>query len=423
MPLSSLILLVALPLQLIACAACAASETALFSLSHGDRVRLRRQLPLISSAVAVLSAQPRSLIISLLLGNAAAVSAYLAVGGVLAKSIKVEWLSIVATFAVPVALIIFGEVLPKAFAGMQPYRSVVLLAIPVSWWHRLIGPLRVILDEYVVAPIARIFRPAGASEEHPLTVDELDELLSASHSRGALDETEQRLLAEVVGLGSLRVRDVMMPRVDITFLPASAEFSHVIASIRDSEQNRLPVSRGDDREDVLGFLNTHAYLSAVERIGTGISVTNYLDPVRYFPERARVDSLLEHFRQTQSHTALVVDERGDVVGMAEIEDAVMPLVRATGSPAAHATDVKKVGKSSWLVSGRVSIRDWETLLVDEFAASGSRVSTLGGLVQLKLGRLAQVGDEVKLSSLRVRVETMDGRSIDTLLLSLEGGNQ
>lgn len=421
MPLSSLTLLIALPILLFACAVCAAAETSLFSLSHGDMVRLRRQVPLVSQAVARLVAHPRSLIISLLLANASAISAYLAVGGVLAKSIKLEWLSIVATFGVPVLLIVFGEVLPKAIAGLQPYRAAVLLAIPVSWWHRLVGPLRTVLDEFLVAPTARIFRVAGASEEHPLTVEELDELLTASQSGGALDETEQRLLAEVVGLGSLRVRDVMTPRVDIKFLAASADLKDVIACIAETGQNRLPVSRGDDREDVLGFLNVHAYLSAAERNGPSLSVTGYLDPVRYFPERARVDALLEHFRHTHSHTALVVDERGDVVGMVEIENAVMPLVRAAGSPTAHGSGVKKIGKNSWLVSGRVSIRDWEALLGDEFAASGSRVSTLGGLVQLKLGRLALIGDEVKLASIKVRVETLEGRSIDTLLVSLADG--
>ncbi len=423
MPLSSLILLIALPILLLACAVCAAAETALFSLSHGDRVRLRRNLPLVAAAVSRLVAQPRSLIISLLLANAASISSYLAVGGVLAKSITSEWMSLAAALSVPVVLIVFGEVLPKALAGMQPFRMVVLLAIPVSWWHRLIGPLRTVLDEYLVAPMARIFRTAGASEDQPLTVEELDELLTASHSGGAIDESEQRLLAEVVGLGSMRVRDVMTPRVDITFLAATSTFADVISVIKESGQIRFPVSRGDDREDVLGFLNTHAYLSAAERLGTAVSVSNYVDPVRYFPERARVDALLEHFRQTKSHTTLVVDERGDVVGMTEIQDAVMPLVRATGMPAAHGSGVKKIGKSSWVVSGRVNIRDWEALLGEEFAASGSRVSTLGGLVQLKLGRLAHVGDEVKLASIRVRVETLEDRSIDTLLVSLEEGGK
>ena len=99
----------------------------------------------------------------------------------------------------------------------------------------------------------------------------------------------------------------------------------------------------------------------------------------------------------------------------------MPLVRATGTSAVNTSAVKKLGNTAWLVNGRVSIRDWEALLGDEFDASGSRVSTLGGLVQLKLGRLARIGDEVKLSSICVRVETMEGRSIDTLHISLDEG--
>ena len=417
---STLLLLIALPVLLVACAICAAAETALFSLSHGDRVRMRRQNPGMARLVSGLVERPRSLIISLLLANSAVIASYLAVGGILAKSIQIEWLSVAATLAVPFVLIVFGEVLPKSLAGVHPMRASMLLAIPVSLWDRLVSPLRLVMDEYFIAPLARLFRPAGAAEEHPLTVEELEELLLASQSGGAIDAREQRLLAEVVGLGTLRVRDVMTPRVDIRWIAAGATYQNVLAELRESARSRLPVSRGADGENVLGFLNTRAYLAAVERQGTGVSIANHVEPVTYVPERGRVDALLEHFRQTRGFAAIVVDEKGGVVGVVDIEDAVMPLVRATASASEIQAGVRKVSSDEWLVEGRINVRDWAEIAGAEFAVS-SQVSTLAGFVQLRLGRLARVGDQIQLGSLRITVESLDGRAIETIRVRLVGG--
>jgi len=120
----------------------------------------------------------------------------------------------------------------------------------------------------------------------------------------------------------------MTPRVDLTFLAATASF-RTSSPVLKKAAGPSSVSRGDDREDVSGFLNTMP-TSLPQNVWESRSVSRITStPSSIFPSGLASMRFLEHFRQTHSHTALIVDERGDVVGMADIEDAVMPLVRAT----------------------------------------------------------------------------------------------
>jgi putative hemolysin len=418
MDLKHVLLLAILPVCIGASACCSAMETAVFSLTHGDRLVLKRASPGAAATVASLLAKPRSLIVSLLLANITVNSAYMAAGTVLIHGLDAAWLKVAGGLAIPLVLIACGEVLPKSLATSNRVLVCRLLVRPLALWHALAWPVRALADTLIVTPASRILSGGGVRVD-PITADELGLLLEHGGREGAFDREEQELLADVVSLGALRVRDVMIPRVDIDVLEAGASTEDVIRLVRAHGHTKFPVCRGSLDSGVLGFLNAKKYFTARERAGRDVAVIDCLDPARFVPERARVDQLLEHFRATRSHVAICVDEHGTITGLVEVEDAVREIVATSASTEAQdASQVRPVGPGRWEVGGRLSIRDWALVFRLPPEELSPRLSTIGGLITARLGRMPRPGDTVLVGNVRLEVTSVSARAIDRVAVSL-----
>jgi CBS domain containing-hemolysin-like protein len=416
-----IILLTLLPVLLLASACFSASETALFSLSQADRLRLRKTHPATHSAVVVLLSSPRALLISILLANTTVNAAYFAVAAVVGPALGSRVWSIVFGVGALLALVLFGEVLPKSIAALHRDATCRLLAKPLLTWHRLVAPVRG-LAEGIVLALSRLLRPAGRGEAEPLTPEELSALLEVGGQQGVLDESEQRLLGDVVNLGEVRVKDVKTPRVSIQWLEASATTQDLLALVRETGHGHFPLCRGSlDEEHILGFVSTQRVLPLFNKLGHAakLPLVPLLEPVRYVPDRARLDQLLEHFRSTRSDLALCVNEGGELTGMVQIEDVIRELVTVSvGVEPGTDEQVRMIEQGKWEVPGRLPIRDWAEFFEPGDLTVDRSVSTVAGLVLAKLGRVPQVGDAIQVRNLHLRVEAMNGRVIEKVSVSL-----
>lgn len=421
--------MVVLPALVALAALCAGSETALFSLTHADRLRLRKTHPGVYGAVQRLLGQPRSLLVAVLLLNVTVTTAYFTIVSIVGKRLfREEAYALGFSLVCVLTLILFGEVLPKALATVHRLAVCRVMAVPVLWWYRLITPLRLVLDNVVVAPLSRLFRPAGQGEAQRLTAADLRNLLEVGQSQGVLHESEHQLLADVVQLGTLRVRDIMTPRVDVAWLKSTDTSQELLAIARDTGFTRYPVCRGAFHErQVVGIVNVQRVLSQLHKSGAGarLSLVSLVEPPRFVPERARVDQLLEHFRGTGTDAAIVVNEHGELTGMVQVDDVIGELVKFAASTGGSSEDsVREVTEGEWEVPGRLSVRDWEEYfepVAGERHSAG--VSTVAGLILSRLGRVPKAGDEVSISNVRMRVESVKGRTVERVrvLLTPEGG--
>jgi CBS domain containing-hemolysin-like protein len=142
-------------------------------------------------------------------------------------------------------------------------------------------------------------------------------------------------------------------------------------------------------------------------------------PARYIPERARLDQVLDFFRSGGSDLAICVGESGEITGLITIDDVIRELVASEGG-GDERSSVRQTGEGRWEVSGRLSVRDWAEFFRGEDLRAGPRVSTVAGLMSHRLGRVPRAGDEVRLSNLRLRVESMRGRVVERVSVVLEG---
>ena len=391
-----------------------AAETALFSLSENDRMTIRRSNPRTARAVESLLAQPRLLLITVLLGNMTVNTLYFVISSVLMLELNV---GVVAALGLAIGtllvMVLLGEMLPKTMAGSSRLRMVSLLAPPLSAFHRLISPLRAALDRFIVAPLSRLTAPGETPAQ--LSVDELEALLELSGRQGVIDAQEQTILEDVLALGRLHIRDVMTPRVRVVALPSTATCQHVEQLARRTKLTRVPVYDGD-LDHILGVLNIKRVLA--EPSGSRKSLDSLLSPPRFVPETATVDQLLESFRRTGSALAIVVDEYGGTAGIVAIEDVVREIVRdIAGQADVDAQRPRMIGINTWRVGGDVSVHDWADAFGQRLVST--RVATLGGMIFDRLGRAPVAGDVVQLSNVQLKVEQVDRTRVVSVLVILD----
>ncbi len=314
-----------LPLLLALSGFFSGSETALFALTANERMSCRRAGGLAGRAVEALLADQRMLLITILIGNMTVNVLYFVVTSVLMLKLDVGLLgSVLLAAAFLLVLILVGEVTPKLIANTRRTGFAGLAAPLLLTFHQVIGPLRVVLDRVVVAPLSRLTSPAGRPPQ--LDKQELSALLDISSSGGVIDEEEQRILQDVISLSQRRVRDVMTPRVRVAAVPLGATVEQVRDLAKKTRLTKFPVYE-ENLDHIVGLLPVRRFLlEPPQRPDDHEAYRRLLTPAHYVPESARLDQLLNRFRQTQTQLAVVVDEYGGTAGVVAAEDVVEELV-------------------------------------------------------------------------------------------------
>ena len=418
MPPGELWLILAMPVLLILSGIFSGAETALFSLTPGERTAITNAPR--GRAVARLLARPDRLLVTVLMLNMTVNVVYLVLASVLTMRVEGAGFKIAASVVPLIALVLFGEILAKLLASAHRTRYAAVIAPIVLLLQQLFGPVLTGTVRFIVAPLVRLIVPSAESGQHTLEVGDLGELLDQAADRGVIDQDELRMLNEVLQLGERRVRDVMTPRIDIAWLEEGFRADDLVQLVRRSSQTKFPLHRGPlDSEEVVGFLDAKGYL-ADRAAGQAPRADRHLTPPTFVPEQSRLDQLLEHFRTTATHMALCVDELGGVSGLVEIEDVVEELLPAASADAIQEQDqVHMVGLGQWVAPGRLPLHEWSRLFSVEPPAESDKVSTLAGLIGHELGRLPEVGDEVRVGSVELRVESMAGRTVRVVRVSID----
>lgn len=395
------------------------SETALFKLDEGERA-------LAPARVRRLLEDPRSLLVTILLGNLIVNLAFFAVapgalGELLAGAggLTAEEAPIAGGFGALVLLLITGEILPKAVALRAPRAVARATSGPVTVAIATLGPAR----RMVSGALEFSRRLIGEDErsETGVTPEALAEVLERSRSEGVLAAKEADLLSEIVELERLRVREAMTPRVDLVLYDleaedGAAERQRVLDEARRGRMTWVPAVRGG-ADHVAGGIGVRDLLLAPSR-----DPEELVMPVKLVPEVARLGSLLSAFHLDRVSEAVVIDEWGGTAGVVTLEDVFEELVgelRVEGEE--KAPEIVGVGEGRFRVSGSLSVRDWN----DSFGVQvvPDAFETVGGFVSAVLGRIPRAGDEVDLGAGLIGViDEVRGRRVVTLtLMSRSGG--
>lgn len=425
MNITQLILVLLLVVSLIAAAMASASETALFSLTRSDRVKLRKLSPAADAAVGRLLARPRRYLLIVLLVATLSNVVFFVASSVLERRIGGHVLAAGVNIALLLVLILFADLLPKLTARTGRVRFCRLFGPSLARLSAIWEPVVGVLEVGVVEPLLRLVRPS-VGRTRTLTPEELAALLELSASAGEIHREDQRLLGDIVELGQARVRDVMTPRIAMPWVDDSASPQRVRDRLLEAGAGAVAVFRRSLDGEPLGLLDAKRYLVAAEAVSDATgkaavpAVSDFVARAVFVPERSKLDQLLYLLGSRGAAHALCVDEFGAVVGMVSVSDVVERMIAIGGETAGELADrIVRLEADRWQVPGRLSVRE----MLDYFAGRARTrrevdedVSTVAGLFFARLGRVPRPGDSIRVGNVVLTVETMAGRVVDRVLL-------
>lgn len=410
---------VTLALLMVCSAFMSGSETALFSLSRHQLHVMRQGRNRAHRLAAELMADPRRLLATLLIGNNVVNVLLFANSFVLIRHFARELGPVAVSAGGLISLlvvVVFCEVVPKVVASAGARELAPLAAPVVHAFQIAISPVRVVLEVLFVVPLMRLIGRPARGPVH-VTADELKMLLEASRQEGVIETGESAWLQQVVDLTEARVREIMVPRVDVVAFEMSEDTNELLALFRRTRLMKIPVYEGDI-DHIAGLVYARDVL-----LRSNVPLRERLRAVQFVPEQMRLEQLLAHFRRTQTQLAIVVDEYGGTSGLVTLQDVLEHIVgeiRDEDVPPGR-PDVEPLPDGGFNVAGRLSVRAMAQALGP--GVLDDRVDTLAGLFVAYFGRIPSVGDQVRLGNLVIIVESMIGRRINRLVLKTDDADE
>jgi putative hemolysin len=330
---------------------------------------------------------------------------------------------IAGTLAVSSAMLLCGELLPKRIALSNPERTAAFLAAPMRLLSRTVSPFSAFLGSASDSIASMIgFRPQPASET--VGDDDVRALVERGLHAGVFKRAEKEMVEGVLSLDNLRITAIMTPRSKIVFLNIDDNDETNWRKIVTSGHSYFPVFQ-KNRDQVVGMVSVKA-LWAHSAIGLPTTLKNLLVPPLVAPESMTGIQLLEQFKKTGRHTAIVSDEFGAVQGLVTLIDVFeaiagdLPEAGRRGQPGA-----KRREDGRWVIDATLPLADFKLAL--GIAAtlpneSEAEYRTAGGFAVTQFGRIPAVGDHFDWAGWRFEVLEMDKRRVDKLLATGPGAS-
>ncbi|AQG81882.1 gliding motility-associated protein GldE [Spirosoma montaniterrae] len=389
-----------------------ASEAAFFSLSPDDRARCRDSQHTGEQRIASLLDRPKRLLASLVIFNNLLNIAIVVIVTYLTweasqASHDSGWLLSGVTLVTTLAIVLFGEIVPKVYAS-QNNMSVARRTAPLAQVGLAVfKPLALLLVNLSNQVDKRIERKG-----YKLSVEELSQAVELTGTDATAEEKE--ILKGIVNFSNLMARQVMRARLDISAVSDELTFPELLEQINASGYSRVPVYH-ESLDQIEGILYIKDLLPHIHETESFVW-QSLLRPAFFIPENKKVDDLLHAFQKRRVHIAIVVDEYGGTRGLVTLEDIIEEIFGEINDEFDEETPVgyRREDERTVVFEGKTSLTDvCRVLNVDAttFESVQGDSESLGGLLLELFGRLPQSGDETVYANFTFTVLSADDKRI------------
>jgi putative hemolysin len=323
---------------------------------------------------------------------------------------------VIVVLAITYLTLIFGELVPKRLALNNAESIAYTVAKPMRLLSLITAPLVIILSHSTEAMLRVIqFRKIT---EPPVTEEEIKIMLAEGTEAGIFEKAEQSMVEGVFNLGDRRVESLMTHRSDIIALDLNDSADENLRKMSRSGRSNYPVYERD-LDNIVGMVSVKGVLGRMVDGCTPDIKASIMKPL-FTSQTLPVLKLLESFKATGVHIALVTDEYGSIRGVITLHDileAIVGDVRTLGEPVDTPVVVREDG--SWLIDGNTPVEDIKKILsVDSFPGEDKgHYRTIAGLILFILERIPKTGDHLEVGGLFYEVVDMDGNRIDKVLVT------
>lgn len=315
----------------------------------------------------------------------------------------------VATGVLTICILIFGEITPKNLATYK-CTKLSLSYIPIIKTLMTIMTPVIFLLNFVCRGMIRLFGIDPNAKPDTMTEDELRTIVDVSHEDGVIESEEKEMIYNVFDLGDAKAKDVMVPRVNVTFADINCTYQELIDIFKEDMHTRLPIYEGSI-DNVVGTINMKDLLLFEDK--EHFQIQDILREAYYTYEYKNISELLVEMRSTSLNIAIVLDEYGETAGLITLEDILEEIVGEIHDEYDENEEefVKKINDHEYILEGSLSLDDVNDRL--DLELDSEDFDSLGGFIIENLERVPEVGDEFTTEEgIRIIVEKMDKNRVE-----------
>ncbi len=387
------------------------TETAFFSIPK-HRVQTMMKTQHNGKFFSILLHSPRKLLITILISNnlvnifssTLAEPFFKDIFGLHVGVVRVE---IIAIVLMTFAILIIGEVLPKAIAIKNNEAIAIFVAPYIGLFYKIATPVRSLVERMSDSFILAVEKNWPWLKKSGSTKEELEQFIDTAIEQGILNETEQEFLDGFIDLVEKKVREIMTPRDEIEGLNWDMSYASVMSFLERSSHSRIPVYR-EDKDNIAGILYVKDFLTARFSGETDFDWHTILRQPYFIPETKNAYQLFKNFKEKRIHISIVVDEYGSVSGLITLEDILKELI-ALPAGEDEQPDMEKIDENTYILPARYPLEGFTEFfgLLD----NDTEIVTVGGFLLDILGRLPVKGETIEWDDFRFIILEVDSKRI------------
>ena len=393
------------------------SETAMMAV---NKIRIRNLADAgLSSAqtlMKVLDNQPKMLSAILIGNNIVNISAS-SLATIVVTRVFGDMYVGVGTGILTLLVLIFGEITPKTSATLYSETMALRFAKPIYMIMQVLTPVIFIVDK-LSQGVLRLLHVDPNKKQDAITEDELRTIVEVSHEEGVIESDEKKMIYNVFDFGDSVAKDIMVPRIDMTFIDVNATFSEVIEVFREVKYTRYPVYE-ETTDNVIGIINIKDLLLTENQ--KKFCIRDYLREPLYTYEFKKTAELMVELRKTQNNIAIVLDEYGATAGLITLEDMLEEIVGEIRDEYDEDEEdlIRRIGPREYVVEAAMKLDDLNDQLGLDLESED--YDSIGGFIIGLLDHLPEEGEEVTHKNLRLVVDQVERNRIDKIHLYIQDG--
>lgn len=321
----------------------------------------------------------------------------------------------IATGIITVLILIFGEITPKTIATIHSDKLALLYAYPIRFIMTIVTPISMIIN-VLARGILFLLRVDPNAKTDIMTETELRTIVDVSHEDGIIEDEEKEMIYNVFDLGEAKAKDVMVPRVHVTFADVENTYEELLEIFREDKFTRLPVFE-ETTDNVIGTINMKDLLLFDSK--KEFHIRDILREAYFTYEHKSISELLVEMRQASLNIAIVLDEYGETAGLITLEDILEEIVGEIHDEYDENEDefFKEISKFEYIVEGSTNLDDINDRI--DLELESEDYDSLGGYMIEHLERLPDEKDEVITpDNVRLVVDSMDKNRVEKVHIYL-----
>ncbi len=317
----------------------------------------------------------------------------------------------IATAISTIALVVFGEIIPKSIAVRKAEPVAFIYSRPLKWTEYLLWPLVMLLD-LLTRGVNRLL--GGGADKPLITEDEFRTLIDIGEAEGEFDPAEAERLENVFQFGDLQAREVMTPRTEMASIRLGVSLREFLGIYSENFHTRFPVYR-ESADNIVGVISSKDVLRHMSREGVTLddSATDTIRDAYFAPETKRISELFDELRSTGNQMALVVDEFGGVSGLVTLKRLLEVVMGPVGEEGrSPEEEFRAIDENTFIVEGGMSIEEANQEMGIELPEG--EYETVAGFALDVLGRIPSEGERFEHGEMRFRIMKMQGLRIEEL---------